>query len=69
MPALCANHRVDPDAFLSCIDLDTLERDGLLERQESRLVVTDKGKPFVRFICAAFDRYYTGAEGRHSKGF
>jgi oxygen-independent coproporphyrinogen III oxidase len=68
VPALCAHHRVDPEAFLSCIDLETLERDGLLERDENRLVVTEKGKPFVRFICAAFDRYYTGADGRHSRG-
>lgn len=68
LAALCRDHRVDADAFLSTIEFEPLERDGLLRREDGRLVVTDEGKPLVRFICAAFDRYYTGAEGRHSRG-
>ena len=32
-----------------------MQQDGLLELQENKLVVTEKGKPFVRNICMAFD--------------
>ena len=68
LAALCRSHQVDTEAFLSSVELGTLERDGLLRRDANRLVVTDEGKPFVRFICAAFDRHYAGTEGRHSPG-
>ncbi len=32
-----------------------MQQDGLLELQENKLIVTEKGKPFVRNICMAFD--------------
>ena len=32
-----------------------MQQDGLLEIKENKLVVTEKGKPFVRNICMAFD--------------
>lgn len=32
-----------------------MQHDGLLELQENKLIVTEKGKPFVRNICMAFD--------------
>jgi oxygen-independent coproporphyrinogen-3 oxidase len=32
-----------------------MEQDGLLIRNENSLTVTEKGKPFVRNICMAFD--------------
>lgn len=35
--------------------LDEMKADGLLEITEQKLVVTEKGKPFVRNICMAFD--------------
>lgn len=35
--------------------LDEMEQDGLLVRYEDHLVVTEKGRPFVRNICMAFD--------------
>jgi oxygen-independent coproporphyrinogen-3 oxidase len=66
--ALCRHHRVDADAFLSTVDLARLQRDGLVSRAGGRLAVTERGRPFVRFVCAAFDRHYTGTEGRHSRG-
>jgi oxygen-independent coproporphyrinogen-3 oxidase len=66
--SLCRTHRVDPDAFMATIDLQSLERDGLMRRDGAGLVVTEAGRPFVRFICAAFDRHYTGQEGRHARG-
>jgi oxygen-independent coproporphyrinogen-3 oxidase len=35
--------------------LDEMEKDGLLVIQPSGIIVTEKGKPFVRNICMAFD--------------
>jgi oxygen-independent coproporphyrinogen-3 oxidase len=35
--------------------LEEMERDGLLIRQHNAITVTEKGKPFVRNICMAFD--------------
>ncbi|WP_299390298.1 oxygen-independent coproporphyrinogen III oxidase [uncultured Gelidibacter sp.] len=35
--------------------LEEMEQDGLLIRNENQLRVTEKGKPFVRNICMAFD--------------
>lgn len=32
-----------------------MQQDGLIELQENKLIVTEKGKPFVRNICMAFD--------------
>ena len=37
------------------IQLKELEEDGLVELYAERLIVTTKGKPFVRNICMAFD--------------
>ncbi len=66
--ALCRVHHVDPAAFMSTVDLRTLERDGLVRRDGGDLTVTEAGRPFIRFVCAAFDQYYAGQEGRHSRG-
>jgi oxygen-independent coproporphyrinogen-3 oxidase len=35
--------------------LREMEQDGLLEIKDNKLIVTDKGKPYVRNICMAFD--------------
>ncbi|MBD0825136.1 oxygen-independent coproporphyrinogen III oxidase [Aestuariibaculum marinum] len=35
--------------------LAEMERDGLIEIKKSSIVVTSKGKPFVRNVCMAFD--------------
>lgn len=65
---LCRAHRVDPEAFMATVELGSLVRDGLVRLDGRCLVVTQAGRPFVRFVCAAFDRHYTGQEGRHSRG-
>lgn len=48
--------------------LARLEGDGLVALENCRIAVTEHGRPLVRFVCAAFDRHYTGAEGRHARG-
>jgi oxygen-independent coproporphyrinogen-3 oxidase len=35
--------------------LNELEQDGLLHLKKNTITVTEKGKPFVRNICMAFD--------------
>jgi len=37
------------------IKLREFERDGLLEFERKQVIVTEKGKPFIRNICMAFD--------------
>jgi len=65
----CHSHGVDPIAFLDSVGgLAQLVRDGMISMGGGRLVVTDRGRPLVRYVCAAFDRYYTGAAGKHAPG-
>ncbi|MBI3198647.1 MAG: oxygen-independent coproporphyrinogen III oxidase [Rhodospirillales bacterium] len=65
----CRKYGAEPDAFLAEIDgLAPLVRDGLVSFDGERLAVTDRGRPLVRSVCAAFDRYYTATEGRHARG-
>ena len=35
--------------------LEEIESDGLIELNPKGLIVTEKGKPFVRNVCMAFD--------------
>jgi oxygen-independent coproporphyrinogen-3 oxidase len=37
------------------IKLKEFERDGLLEFERKQVIVTEKGRPFIRNICMAFD--------------
>ena len=36
-------------------NLFELEHDGLIVRENEAIIITEKGKPFVRNICMAFD--------------
>lgn len=65
----CRRFHVDPEVFIASIEkLADLERDGLVAKVDGRLDVTEEGRPLVRFICAAFDRHFSGGAGRHSRG-
>lgn len=67
--ATCRKFGVDDEAFVASIDqLPALQGDGLVGWNDGELTVTDRGRPLVRFVCAAFDRHFTGGDGRHSKG-
>lgn len=50
----------------ACPQLSTLHADGLVEFTDGRLVVTARGRPYVRNIAAAFDPGLTPATQRHS---
>jgi len=47
--------------------LDGMISDGLVERDGSRIVITERGRPFMRAVCAVFDRYLATGAGRHSR--
>ncbi len=67
--AACRKYSAELPGFLAGIDgLGTLVRDGLVALDGESLIVTERGRPLVRSVCAAFDRYYTGREGRHARG-
>jgi oxygen-independent coproporphyrinogen-3 oxidase len=42
------------------------DADGLVTLDDDRLEVTERGRPFVRSICAEFDAYLGGSRARHS---
>lgn len=44
-----------PEIESVCIELKEMENDGLLSFGKNKLMVTEKGKAFVRNICMAFD--------------
>ena len=46
--------------------LAPMAEDGLVEISLGRVSVSEAGRPLVRALCAAFDRYFTSGEGRHS---
>ncbi len=46
--------------------LAAADKDGIFARRGNRFVVTARGRPFVRSIASAFDRYFGTGAGRHS---
>ncbi len=55
-----------------CFDreLDALrdfERDGVVRVSGRHVEITDDGRPFVRNVCAIFDRYFGHGQARHSR--
>ena len=65
--AVAARHGYAEDAFDAAqASLDALAHDGVIDIQDRRLAVTERGKPFVRLVAAAFDAYLQSAPARHS---
>ncbi len=46
--------------------LDDLAQDGLVERHDETVAVTDKGRAFVRSVAAVFDAYLQDGPPRHA---
>jgi oxygen-independent coproporphyrinogen-3 oxidase len=47
-------------------DLAPLEAEGLVRIDGSRIMMTERGRPFVRLAAAAFDAYLAKSRTRHS---
>ena len=44
------------------------DRSGLIERTADGFRVTERGRPFIRSICACFDAYLDHTTARHAAG-
>jgi oxygen-independent coproporphyrinogen-3 oxidase len=49
-------------------DVLACDEDGLLEPKADGFAVTERGRPFIRTICARFDSHFGTANARHSAG-
>lgn len=55
------------DRFAHELDaLRPLQQQGLVEVAHERIVITDRGRPFVRLVAATFDAHLPGSTARHS---
>jgi oxygen-independent coproporphyrinogen-3 oxidase len=46
--------------------LHAFEAESLVRRHGRRVEVTERGRPFVRSVCAVFDRYLDAGQARHA---
>jgi oxygen-independent coproporphyrinogen-3 oxidase len=66
--SLAARYDLPDDYFAPEFDrLAPLVEDGLVKLAESIVIVTASGRPFLRHVCAAFDRYLGDPAGRFSR--
>lgn len=66
---VCRRHEIPLGSFMDGITtLPALVDDGLVRRDGESLHVTARGRPLVRFVCAAFDPHVAYVDGRHSRG-
>ena len=66
---VCRRHNVPVGSLIGGIAaLPALLDDGLVRRDGEMLHVTERGRPLVRFVCAAFDPHLAYVDGRHSRG-
>ena len=66
--AQCAQFGADPRVFAEDLDaLREMEADGIVAVDGRSIRVTETGRPFVRTVCAAFDRYLRPDETRHAR--
>jgi len=67
LAAACARHDWPGSALSGEQEaMREFERDGLITRSGDIVHVTERGRPFVRALCAVFDTYLTGSPARHS---
>lgn len=65
---VCKDFCVPFETFAPEINaLFTFETDGLVQRRGKTLQITDKGRPFIRSVCAVFDQYLKSGNARHSR--
>ncbi len=66
--AIARRHGAAPGGFAAEMErLAPLIDDGICTVDDSRVTVTEKGRPFVRLVAAAFDACLTAGEQRHSR--
>ena len=66
--AIARRHGAAPGVFAAEMErLAPLIDDGICTADESRVTVTETGRPFVRLVAAAFDAYLAAGEQRPSR--
>lgn len=67
LAAMAERHGRTPETFGAALpELAALEAQGIVRRADWRLMVTPKGRPLVRTVCATFDTYLQSGTARHS---
>lgn len=68
LEAVCRAHGRSSECLADAIGhLERHEDDGLITIDGGRIAVTSAGRPFLRSVCAAFDRYLRTGEARHAR--
>lgn len=68
LSAICVSHNRSPaDLSAELGQLDELQRTGLVRRYGDTIEVPERGRPFVRNICAVFDAHLAESETRFSR--
>lgn len=47
----------NPIIYKGINNLDEMEKDGLVQRLPNQLIITEKGRPYIRNVCMCFDEY------------
>jgi oxygen-independent coproporphyrinogen-3 oxidase len=67
--ALRARFGIDVGSVIAdAEDLVASDADGLVARTDDGFRITERGRPFVRSICACFDAYLDTGQARHAVG-
>jgi oxygen-independent coproporphyrinogen-3 oxidase len=65
--AIAAAHAADPASLMDAAPaLQAMAADGLLRWNGHLIIVTERGRPFVRCVAAAFDSYLRAGAARHA---
>lgn len=65
---ICANQNLPPADFVAEFEqLTGAAADGLVELAPPRIRITERGRPFLRTVCAVFDSYLPANKARHSR--
>ena len=65
---VCREFGARPGVFADALSaLAGMEADGVVALDGARVRMTARGRPFVRTVCAAFDRYLKPGETRHAQ--
>ena len=68
LAAIVKKYDLPADFFVDELSrLLPFENDGLIERHEQKITVSEEGRFLVRTICAVFDSYLGKGPGRHSR--
>ncbi|HLU94916.1 MAG TPA: oxygen-independent coproporphyrinogen III oxidase [Membranihabitans sp.] len=56
------DNMLPPDLSMILKDLQEMEQDGLVEISHDGIIITEKGRPFIRNVCMAFDFHLRNRE-------